>query len=78
MTIEEPKKLSTRGFTKRVLVGNMMAAWVFIFYALYKNQIGLVLSPLLSFMGVLFTLYTGVGHMDYRKLLENVTTQLKD
>jgi len=66
-TVEEAKP--NRRFTKRVLVFNILLAWLFSSYAVYSglNDVAIACLGLIT---MLFGLYTGVGHLDYRKVLD--------
>lgn len=59
----------TRTFTKKVLVFNIFLAWLFASYAVYSGLDDVAIACL-GLITMLFGLYTGVGHLDYRKVLE--------
>lgn len=67
---------SRRSFSKRMTGWNMAAAWALIFVAFYFDQVALVLPQALGFIGVLVTIYTGIGHLDYRKILESTSAAI--
>lgn len=64
-----PRK-STRRFSKSMLVINGALAWVAVFFAIYMGQAEAVAAAGMGLIGVLYSAYVGVGHADFRKLLE--------
>lgn len=61
---------SSRRFTKRVLVVNLVLIWGLVYLAVIYGQAEFVIEPSLALIGVLFGFYTGVGHLDMRKSIE--------
>ena len=68
--VKIPEKTSKRGFSKKLVIANNVCAWTVLFIAVPYGQMNMVLGPILSFILVLIGIYTGIGHMDYRKILE--------
>lgn len=68
---DQPK--SKRTFSKRMMAGNLAAAWALIFISAYMGTLALVLPQALGFIGVLISIYTGVGHLDFRKVLDTTS-----
>ena len=64
-----PKK-SARAFSKRIVVTNMILVWALMFLAVVLDQAEHVISGGFALIGVLFGVYAGVGHMDFRKAVE--------
>lgn len=62
---------SSRRFTKRFVIANLVLGWGLIFYSIYYQQAQFVVREALSLIGVIFAFYTGIGHMDYRKALDS-------
>lgn len=61
---------SSRSFTKLFVSGNLFLIWVAILGSIYTGQAEFVTSEGFALIGALFGIYTGVGHMDYRKAIE--------
>lgn len=68
--MEKPKKISSRRFSKQMLVINGALAWVAVFLAILYGQAEAVAAAALGLIGVLYSAYVGIGHADFRKLLE--------
>jgi len=61
------KGWSTRRFTKRMTVANMIAAWVSIGMVIWTGVgIEVVVPTMSAFVVGLYVGYTGIGHLDYR------------
>lgn len=61
---------SKRSFSKRLVVYNIGAAWLVLFASVPFGQAQALITHVFAFVTVLIGIYTGVGHMDYRKVLE--------
>lgn len=55
-----------RTFTKRLVGINIVLAWTVLFFALYSGHLEAIITHVFGFITVLISIYTGVGHMDYR------------
>lgn len=69
MSPEEPPK-NTRTFSKRVLMINICLIWLTALLSVIYGQAEHVISEAFSLLGALFAIYTGIGHLDYRKAVE--------
>jgi hypothetical protein len=63
-----PDKVSSRRFSKVLLVINGALAWVAVFYGISHEQSEAVVSAL-GLVGLLYGAYTGIGHLDFRRVL---------
>lgn len=61
---------SSRAFTKKVVVGNLIASWMLVFLSAWMDTLAMVLPQALAFIGVLISVYSGVGHLDFRKMMD--------
>lgn len=61
---------SNRSFTKRFVSGNLFLIWVTILFSIWMSQAEFVVPQAFALIGLLFGVYTGVGHLDYRKAIE--------
>ncbi|GAA4525477.1 hypothetical protein GCM10023174_10130 [Chelativorans composti] len=71
-----PKK-SSRRFSKWMLVINGALAWAAVFYAINRGQAEAVAASGLGLIGILYSAYVGIGHADFRKVLEASKTILR-
>ncbi|MDE4297074.1 hypothetical protein PXK56_17955 [Phaeobacter gallaeciensis] len=71
---ETPEQIAAakknRTFSKRLIVGNIIAAWLILFGSLLTNEVQGLITHVFSFVTVLIGIYTGIGHMDFRKVVE--------
>lgn len=70
-----PKK-SSRRFTKIIIVTNLVLIWLLMFASIIYQQAEYVISSGFALIGTLFGIYTGVGHLDFRKAVELSIDQL--
>ena len=63
-----PQK-SKRSFTKNFATVNLVLAWISVFLGMYLEQTQVAVASL-GFITMIFGLYTGIGHLDYRKVLD--------
>lgn len=64
-----PEK-STRTFSKRMVMANILLIWILMFAAIVFGQAEHVINGGFALIGTLFGVYAGVGHLDYRKAIE--------
>ena len=67
------KKTSKRRTSKFLLGVNTVLSWVAIFYAIALQQGASVVASLVGVIGLSYGVYVGVGHLDYRAVLKNLT-----
>lgn len=70
-----PKK-SSRRFTKVFVVANLVLIWALMFSAVIYHQSEFVIPSGFALIGTLFGIYTGIGHLDFRKAVEMSIDQL--
>lgn len=63
-----PEK-SKRSFTKNFATINLVLAWATVFLGMFWVQTNVSVAAL-GFVTMIFGLYTGIGHLDYRKVLD--------
>ncbi|NIH77440.1 fatty acid desaturase [Ochrobactrum sp. P20RRXII] len=61
---------SSRKFSKWLLVINVSLAWGAVYMSIFYSQAEAVTAAALGLIGLLYTGYVGVGHLDFRKVLE--------
>lgn len=61
---------SSRGFTKRILIINLVLVWATVFLSIPYQQVQYVVAEAFALIGVLFGIYTGIGHMDFRRVVQ--------
>ncbi len=64
-------KHTTRFFSKLLVVINVALCWAAVFYSTLHQQ-GEVAITALSIIGAVIGTYIGVGHMDYRAVLQSM------
>ena len=64
-----PKK-SSRRFSKTVLVVNLVLIWALMFVSVIYQQSEQVIQAGMTLIGTIFSVYTGIGHLDFRKAVE--------
>lgn len=64
-----PQK-SSRRFTKIVIVTNLVLVWALMFASVVFQQAEHVIASGFALIGTLFGIYTGIGHLDFRKAVE--------
>lgn len=64
-----PEK-SSRSFSKRMVVANIVLIWALMFVSVVYGQAEHVINGGMALIGTLFGVYAGVGHLDYRKAIE--------
>ena len=69
MTAAVPRK-SSRKFTKIFVVSNILLVWALMFTSIVFQQAEHVINGGLALIGTFFGIYTGVGHLDFRKAIE--------
>lgn len=67
---------SSRRFTKLVVVSNLVLIWLLMFTSVVFQQAEHVISGGFALIGTLFGLYTGIGHLDFRKAVQLSIDQL--
>jgi hypothetical protein len=60
---------SKRSFSKRLAVYNIVVAWVVICFSVWRGGDGQVGVAAISLIGFIVAGYMGVGHLDYRSVL---------
>lgn len=70
-----PKK-SSRRFTKIFVVTNLALIWALMFASVVFQQSEFVIPSGFALIGTLFGIYTGIGHLDFRKAVEMSIDQL--
>lgn len=64
----EPKpSTSSRRFTKIVVMINLLLVWALMFTSIIFDQTEHVIGSGFALIGTLFGIYTGIGHLDFRK-----------
>lgn len=58
-----------RSFTKRLVSGNVVAAWGSIWLAIYLGAAEVVVPSMCVLITGLIGVYSGTGHLDYRAFL---------
>ena len=61
---------SNRTFTKRFIILNLVLVWALIILGILTNQAEHVIKEGFALIGVIFGVYTGVGHLDYRRAID--------
>lgn len=61
---------SNRTFTKRFIILNLVLVWALIILGVATNQAEHVIKEGFALIGVIFGVYTGVGHLDYRRAID--------
>jgi len=64
-------KHTTRFFSKLLVGINITLCWLTVFFAVYYSQ-GEVAITALSIIAAVIGTYIGVGHMDYRAVLQSM------
>ncbi len=67
-----PVQKTSRAFSKLALGVNTTLAWGAIFAGIFTGQATTVVAPALGLLGLLYTAYVGVGHLDYRRVLSTL------
>jgi hypothetical protein len=70
-----PKK-SSRQFTKLFVLANLVSIWALMILAVIYDQAEHVIGGGFALIGTMFGIYTGVGHLDFRKAVELSIDQL--
>lgn len=71
--MKSPPKPSKRKTSKLWLAVNTGLAWGAIFYAIWTQQGAVVVGSLVGLIGTLYGAYVGVGHWDFKRLLESAS-----
>lgn len=58
---------SSRRFTKIVVMVNLLLVWALMFTSIIFDQTEHVIASGFTLIGTLFGIYTGIGHLDFRK-----------
>lgn len=58
-----------RSFSKRILLLNVVLAWVAVFFAIPYEQAEFVVGAALTMIGAIYGAYTGIGHLDLRRMI---------
>lgn len=69
---------SKRSFSKRMIALNTIGAWVFLIFSTVSGQVEYVIAPVLTFVTFLVGIYTGVGHLDYSRVLAFMMNNRKE
>lgn len=64
---------SKRRTSKLWLAISMILAWGAIYLSIWTDQASAVVASGFGLVGTLYGVYTGVGHLDYRKVLDKIT-----
>lgn len=67
---DAPPKTSSRRFSKCMLVLNAALAWGAVYFSIFHQQAAAVTASALGLIGMLYAIYVGGGHMDFRKIVE--------
>lgn len=70
MSEDQTQEKSKRTFSKRLIVANIAAAWVTLAVSFFTNNVEAIITHVFSFVTVNVGIYAGIGHMDYRKILD--------
>ncbi|MBA8881745.1 hypothetical protein [Phyllobacterium myrsinacearum] len=68
-----PPKTS-RTFTKRMLIANVILCWAEIFFGTYMGATEGVIVAAFGLIGICFSAYMGVGHFDFRRATDFITS----
>lgn len=60
-----------RSFSKRMVIANCAAAWIVIVLSIWLNVSEAVTGPAFALIGAIVAGYMGVGHLDYRSVLQS-------
>lgn len=63
-------KSTNRKFTKKLVVLNILAAWVVLVVSMPLKLVEDLIIHILAFITSMVAIYAGVGHLDYRKFVE--------
>jgi hypothetical protein len=65
---------SSRGFSRALVVGNCLAAWLAVFLCIYASEIsaGIVVPAALTLIAWLVGGYMGIGALDFRTAAASV------
>ncbi len=77
MKHELPPK-GKRRFSKWMLIINGALAWGAVYLSIFFGQAEAVAAAALGLVGLLYGAYTGIGHLDFRKAIENQVNKWKD
>lgn len=64
-----PKK-SSRSFSKRLVLINVVLVWALMFASVFFRESEHVVNGGFALIGTLFGIYTGIGHLDFRKAVQ--------
>lgn len=67
---------SNRTFTKRFIILNLVLVWALIILGVLTGQADEVIKEGFALIGVIFGVYTGIGHMDYRRAIDMALEKL--
>jgi uncharacterized membrane protein YccC len=74
--MQDPMPKSSRRFTKVFVAVNLVLIWALMFSAVFFQQSEFVIPSGLALIGTMFGIYTGIGHLDFRKAVEISFDQL--
>ncbi len=65
---------SSRGFSRALVVGNCLAAWLAVFLCIYASEVsaGIVVPAALTLIAWLVGGYMGIGALDFRTATTSV------
>ena len=68
---------SSRSFSRALVVGNCIAAWVAVFLCVYASEVsaGIVVPAALTLIAWLVGAYVGIGALDFRTATASVRRQ---
>ncbi len=70
MTTKSLPPKSSRRFSKNMLIFNVLIAWGVVIFAIFWDQVEHVMGPVAALITMMFGLYAGVGHLDFRKAIQ--------
>jgi len=67
------ERRSKRRTSKVWLAINMVLVWIAIYLSIWTDQATTVVASGFGLVGTLYGVYTGIGHLDYRRVLNKIT-----
>ncbi len=61
---------SKRNFSKRLVIANCIGAWLVLGASVPYGETAALITHVFAFITTMTAIYTGIGHLDYRKFLD--------